>query len=61
MYTEPYLWTPVKFILLSDLQLKAQAPTTVKLAGQQEADFIIYTGDLVNTPGRVFDGFTVAQ
>ena len=59
--TAPRPGTPVKFILLSDLQLKAQAPATLKLAGQQEADFIIYNGDLVNTPYKAGEWFSVPE
>ena len=36
--TAPHKGAPLKFILLSDLQLKPQIPTTVKMAGQQGAD-----------------------
>jgi len=50
---------PVKFILLSDLQLKDQAPATVKLAGQQGADFIMYNGDLQNTPYKAGEWFSL--
>ncbi len=46
--TAPHAGAPFKFVLLSDLQQKPQIPTTVKMAGQQGADLIIYNGDLVN-------------
>lgn len=48
--TAPRSGAPLKFVLLSDLQQKPQIPTTVKMAGQQGADLIIYNGDLVNHP-----------
>lgn len=57
--TAPAAGTPVKFFLLSDLQLKPQIPSTVKLAGQQGADFIIYNGDLVNTACHAGEWFSV--
>jgi len=50
---------PFKFILLSDLQLKAQILDTVRLAGQQNADFIIYAGDFQNTPWKIGEWFPV--
>ncbi|NWF54955.1 MAG: metallophosphoesterase family protein [Syntrophaceae bacterium] len=57
--TAPPPGTPVKFILLSDLQLKPQSPATVRLAGQQGADFIVYNGDLVNDPIRAGEWFSL--
>jgi hypothetical protein len=57
--TAPPPGTPIKFILLSDLQLKPQTPSTVRLAGQQEADFIVYNGDLVNDPTRAGEWFSI--
>ena len=57
--TAPPPGTPVKFILLSDLQLKPQASSTVRMAGQQGADFIVYNGDLVNDPTRAGEWFSL--
>jgi hypothetical protein len=57
--TAPTRRRPVSFVLLSDLQLKAQIPSTVKLAGQQRADFIVYNGDLQNTPYKSGEWFDV--
>jgi hypothetical protein len=57
--TAPPPGTPIKFILLSDLQLKPQTPSTVRLAGQQGADFIVYNGDLVNDPARAGEWFSL--
>jgi hypothetical protein len=56
--TAPHAGAPLKFVLLSDLQLKPQIPTTVKMAGQQGADLIIYNGDLENTPAKVGEWFS---
>jgi len=57
--TAPLPGHPLKFILLSDLQLAAQGAGTVKMAGQQNADFIIYNGDFTNTPAKAGEWFTV--
>ena len=57
--TAPPPGHPLKFILLSDLQLGVQSPATVKMAGQQDADFIIYNGDFTNTPWKAGEWFTV--
>lgn len=58
--TAPNPGRPVKFVLLSDLQMKAQVPETVRLAGQQEVDFIIYNGDFGSrNPERSGEWFTV--
>jgi hypothetical protein len=56
--TAPRAGAPLKFILLSDLQLKPQIPATVKMAGQQGADLILYNGDLQNTPAKVGEWFS---
>lgn len=47
------------FALLSDLQLKAESPETVKQIGQSKPDFIIYGGDLENTPWKAGEWFPV--
>lgn len=47
------------FALLSDLQLKAESPATVKQIGQNKPDFIIYGGDLENTPWKAGEWFPV--
>ncbi len=46
-----------KFALLSDLQLKEESPATVKQIGQNKPDFIIYEGDMVNTPWKAGEWF----
>ena len=45
------------FALLSDLQLKAESPATVKQIGQNKPDFIIYEGDMGNTPWKAGEWF----
>lgn len=45
------------FALLSDLQLKEESPATVKQIGQNKPDFIIYEGDMVNTPWKAGEWF----
>lgn len=44
--TAPNRGKEVKFALLSDLQLKPDILSTVKMVGQSQPDFIIYNGDL---------------
>ncbi len=57
--TAPPPGTPIKFVLLSDLQVRATAADPVKFAGQQYNDLIIYAGDFVNTPNKAGEWFTV--
>lgn len=65
--TAPVDDSEFSFILLSDLQLKMESPATVKMAGQEKPDFILYPGDFQNTPwksgegeiSRVFDSFMI--
>lgn len=45
------------FVLLSDLQLKEESPETVKQIGQNKPDFIIYEGDMGNTPWKAGEWF----
>lgn len=47
------------FALLSDLQLKAESPETVKQIGQNKPDFIIYEGDMGNTPWKAGEWFDI--
>ncbi|HEY3281160.1 MAG TPA: metallophosphoesterase family protein, partial [Armatimonadota bacterium] len=49
-HTAPKPGTPIKFVLLSDMQGKKQIVDTVRFAGQQNADAIIYNGDLWSGP-----------
>ena len=57
--TAPAAGTPVRFVLLSDLQLMKQIPQTVLMAGQQGPDFILFNGDMVNDPRKAGEWFTV--
>lgn len=50
--TAPKPGTPLKFLILSDLQLMPRASASLKIAGQQGADFIIYNGDFVFEPHK---------
>lgn len=45
------------FALISDLQLKAESPETVKQIGQNKPDFIIYEGDMGNAPWKAGEWF----
>jgi hypothetical protein len=47
------------FLLISDLQQRPQVLETVLSAGQQDAEFIIYAGDLQNTPWKAAEWFPV--
>jgi hypothetical protein len=57
--TAPPAGGPLRFVLLSDLQLRAQIQPTVLLAGQQAPDLIIFSGDMVNDPRKAGEWFTV--
>ena len=50
---------PFKFVLISDLQQRIQIMDTIRLAGKQNADFILYAGDLQNTPWKIGEWFPV--
>jgi hypothetical protein len=58
-HTAPRDGERVRFALLSDLQLKTQITSTVKQVGQRDLDFILYNGDLQNTPYKAGEWFTV--
>lgn len=49
------------FALLSDLQLKQESPATVKQIGQNKPDFIIYEGDMGNTPWKAGEWFDIEK
>ena len=57
--TAPEQGKAFSLILLSDLQQKAQIRDTVRLAGQQGAQCIIYNGDFQNTPWKAGEWFPV--
>lgn len=47
------------FALLSDMQLKVKTKETVKFLGQQEKDFILFAGDMCNTPWKAGEWINV--
>ena len=57
--TAPRPGTPIKAVLLSDLQLMKGIPASVRIAGQQGADLIIYNGDMANVTYRAGEWFTL--
>ncbi|MEG2380959.1 MAG: alkaline phosphatase [Oscillospiraceae bacterium] len=57
--TAPVNGEDFTFSLLSDLQLKEESPATVKQLGQNKPDFIIYGGDLINTPWKAGEWFAI--
>lgn len=57
--TSPVNGENFRFALLSDLQLKVESPETVKLIGQQKPSFILYGGDLQNTPWKAGEWFAL--
>ncbi|MGI6695515.1 MAG: fibronectin type III domain-containing protein [Christensenellales bacterium] len=57
--TAPEKGGEFQFALLSDMQLKVKTKETVKFIGQQENDFILFAGDLINTPWKVSEWFNV--
>jgi hypothetical protein len=57
--TAPKAGSAFKVLLLSDLQLLDRATETVKLGGQQDADIIIYNGDMLKTPYKGEEWFTI--
>lgn len=57
--TAPVNGEDFDFALLSDLQLKQESPATVKQLGQNKPDFIIFAGDMANTPWKASEWFKV--
>lgn len=57
--TAPMPGSPVKYALLSDLQQKGETLETVKQIGRQKVDFLIYNGDMQNTPWKAGEWFPV--
>ena len=57
--TAPSAGGDFTFALLSDLQQKAEILETVKQIGQNKPNFIIYGGDLQNTPWKAGEWFPV--
>lgn len=57
--TAPESGEEFDFALLSDMQLKVKTKETLKFLGQQNKDFILFAGDLSNTPWKVGEWFDV--
>ncbi len=57
--TAPESGEDFDFALLSDMQLKVKTKETVKFLGQQDKDFILFAGDLSNTPWKAGEWFNV--
>ena len=57
--TAPEAGGEFDFALLSDMQLKVKTKETVKFLGQQEKDFILFAGDLSNTPWKAGEWINV--
>lgn len=47
------------FVLLSDMQMKIRTKETIKILGQAQKDFIIFAGDMCNTPWKAGEWFNV--
>lgn len=47
------------YALLSDMQLKVKTKETLKLLGQENKDFLIFAGDMCNTPWKAGEWFNV--
>ncbi|MBI4873717.1 MAG: metallophosphoesterase family protein [Acidobacteria bacterium] len=56
--TAPGAGAPLRFVLLSDLQLRKQIPQTVLMAGQEGPDLILFNGDMVNDPRKAGEWFS---
>lgn len=57
--TAPQKGEAFDFALLSDMQLKVKTKETLHFLGQQQKDFLIFAGDLSNTPWKVGEWFDV--
>ncbi len=57
--TAPLPGEPFTFALLSDMQMKVRTKETIKILGQADKDFIIFAGDMGNTPWKVGEWFNV--
>jgi len=57
--TAPEKGQAFDFALLSDMQLKVKTKETLKYLGQQQKDFILFAGDLSNTPWKAGEWFPV--
>lgn len=57
--TAPLPGGDFKFALLSDMQMKVRTKETVKVLGQADKDFIVFAGDMCNTPWKAGEWFNV--
>ena len=57
--TAPEAGSEFDFALLSDMQLKVKTKETLHFLGQQAKDFLIFAGDLCNTPWKAGEWFNV--
>ena len=57
--TAPLPGEPFTFCLLSDMQMKIRTKETIKILGQADKDFIIFAGDMGNTPWKAGEWFNV--
>lgn len=57
--TAPQAGEAFDFALLSDMQMKVKTKETMHFLGQQHKDFILFAGDLSNTPWKVGEWFDV--
>lgn len=57
--TAPAAGDAFSFVLLSDMQMKVRTKETIKIMGQAEKDFILFAGDLCNTPWKAGEWFNV--
>lgn len=57
--TAPLPGEPFSFALISDMQMKVRTKETVKVLGQAEKDFLIFAGDMGNTPWKAGEWFNV--
>lgn len=57
--TAPEAGEDFDFALLSDMQLKVKTKETLHFLGQQRKDFLLFAGDLSNTPWKAGEWFDV--
>lgn len=58
--TAPLAGQGFEFVLLSDMQMKVRTKETIKILGQAQKDFILFAGDMCNTPWKAGEWFNVA-
>lgn len=57
--TAPLQGEKFSFVLLSDMQMKVRTKETIKILGQADKDFILFAGDMGNTPWKAGEWFNV--